>query len=171
MTPPSSYSKRKLNSYSLRSSPLHKGFPIVIGAHCVGERSSEPVPRLNSEFLRSYRLSMPVSSYLVDFVFWQALYGRWCPAVMSTVSRLMSRFVRDNQQDTGVWLMPTCAHGGLQRRGGHLGGAKEHCDRSRCQIGLRIPSVLVHSALLPSARNHVSGGAPSRRTRSNLKLL
>src|SRR5829696_10182618 len=45
---------------------------------------------------------MPVSSYLVDFAFWQALYGRWCPAVMSTVSRLMSRFVRDNQQDIGV---------------------------------------------------------------------
>src|SRR5829696_7073024 len=55
--------------------------------------------------------------------------------------------------------------------GGYLGGAKEHCDRSRCQIRLRIPSVLVHSPLLPSARNHVSGGAPSRRTRSNLKLL
>jgi hypothetical protein len=54
---------------------------------------------------------MPVCSYLVDFVFWQALYGRRCPAVMSTVSRLMSRFVRDNQQDTGVRLMPICAHG------------------------------------------------------------
>jgi hypothetical protein len=54
---------------------------------------------------------MPVSSYLVDFVFWQALYGRWCPAVMSTVSRCMSRFVRDNQQDTGARLMPTLAHG------------------------------------------------------------
>jgi hypothetical protein len=38
----------------------------------------------------------------VDFAFWQALYGRWCPAVMSTVSRLMSRFVWDNQQDTGI---------------------------------------------------------------------
>src|SRR5215208_8064744 len=101
-TPPSSYSKRKLNSYSLRSSPLHEGFPRAIGAHGVGERSSEPVPRLNSEFFRSYRLAMPVASYLVDFVFWQALYGRWCPAVMSTVSRLMSRFVRDNHQDTGV---------------------------------------------------------------------
>src|SRR5215218_9763096 len=110
-TPPSSYSKRKLNSYSLRSSPLHKGFPRAIGAHCVGERSSEPVPRLNSEFLRSYRLSMLVSSYLVDFAFWQALYGGWCPAVMSTVSRCMSRFGRDNQQDTGVRRMPTCAHG------------------------------------------------------------
>src|SRR5215218_9783763 len=113
-TPPSSYSKRKLNSYSLRSSPLHEGFPTAIGAHCVGERSSEPVPRLNSEFLRSYRLAMPVCSYLVDFAFWQALYGRWCPAVMSTVSRCMSRFVRDNQQDTGVRLMPTCAHGFAQ---------------------------------------------------------
>src|SRR5215208_1227904 len=101
-TPTSSYSKRKLNSYSLRSSPLHEGFPRAIGAHGVGERSSEPVPRLNSEFFRSYRLAMPVASYLVDFVFWQALYGRWCPAVMSTVSRLMSRFVRDNQQDIGV---------------------------------------------------------------------
>jgi len=54
---------------------------------------------------------MPVCSYLVDFVFWQALYGRWCPTVMSTLSRLMSRFVRDNQQDTGVRLMPTCPHG------------------------------------------------------------
>src|ERR671913_831721 len=54
---------------------------------------------------------MPVCSYLVDFVFWQALYGRGCPAVMSTVSRCMSRFVRDNQQDTGVRPMPTCAHG------------------------------------------------------------
>jgi hypothetical protein len=54
---------------------------------------------------------MPVSSYLVDFAFWQALYGRWCPAVMSTVSRCMSRFGRDNQQDTGVRRMPTCAHG------------------------------------------------------------
>src|SRR5829696_3268378 len=84
------------------------------GAHCVGERSSEPVPRLNSEFLRSNRLAMPVSSYLVDFVFWQALYGRWCPVVMSTMSRLMSRFVRDNQQDIGVRLMPTCAHGFAQ---------------------------------------------------------
>jgi hypothetical protein len=31
--------------------------------------------------------------------------------------------------------------------------------------------VLVHSPVLPSARNHVSGGAPLRRTRSNLKLL
>jgi hypothetical protein len=30
---------------------------------------------------------------------------------MSTVSRLMSRFVRDNRQDIGVRLMPTCAHG------------------------------------------------------------
>src|SRR5215217_2492276 len=57
---------------------------------------------------------MPVCSYLVDFVFWQALYGRWCPAVMSTVSRCMSCFVRDNQQDTGVRLMPTCAHGFAQ---------------------------------------------------------
>src|SRR5215217_4303313 len=103
-------------------------------------------------------------------VFWQALYGRRCPTVMSTVSRLMSRFVRDNQQDTGVRLMPTCAHG-VCTDGGYLGGAKEHCDRSRCQIRLRIPSVLGHSPLLPSARNHVSGGAPSRRTRSNLKLL
>src|SRR5215208_4538048 len=101
-TPPSAYTKRKLNSYSLRSSPLHKGFPIAIGAHCVGERSSEPVPRLNSEFFRSYRLAMPVASYLVGFVFWQALYGRRCPTVMSTVSRCMSRFVRDNHQDTGV---------------------------------------------------------------------
>ena len=54
---------------------------------------------------------MLVSSYLVDFAFWQALYGRWCPAVMSTVSRCMSRFGRDNQQDTGVRRMPTCAHG------------------------------------------------------------
>jgi hypothetical protein len=27
------------------------------------------------------------------------------------VSGCMSRFVRDNQQDTGVRLMPTCAHG------------------------------------------------------------
>ena len=54
---------------------------------------------------------MPVCSYLVDFAFWQALYGRRCPAVMSTVSRLMSCFVRDNQQDTGVRRMPTCAHG------------------------------------------------------------
>jgi hypothetical protein len=54
---------------------------------------------------------MPVCSYLVDFVFWQALYGRWCPAVMSTVSRLMSRFVWDNRRDIGVRLMPICAHG------------------------------------------------------------
>jgi hypothetical protein len=89
---------------------LHKGFPIAIGPHGVGERSSEPVPRLNSEFLRSYRLSMLVSSYLVDFAFWQALYGRWCPAVMSTVSRCMSRFGRDNQQDTRIRVMPICAH-------------------------------------------------------------
>src|SRR5215203_6861041 len=57
---------------------------------------------------------MSVCSYLVDFAFWQALYGRWCPAVMSTMSRLMSRFVRDNQQDIGVRLMPTCAHGFAQ---------------------------------------------------------
>ena len=149
---------------------MHKGFPRAMGAHCVGERSSEPVPRLNSEFFRSYRLAMPVCSYLVDFVFWQALYGRRCPAVMSTVSRCMSRFVRDNRRDIGVRLMPTCAHG-FCTDGSYLGGAKEHCDRSRCQIRLRIPSVLVHSPLLPSARNHVSGGAPSRRTRSNLKLL
>src|SRR5215216_6575749 len=110
-TPPSPYWKSKLNSYSLRSSPLHKGFPRAIGAHCVGERSSEPVARLNSEFFRSYRSAMPVCSYLVAFVFWQALYGRRCPAVMSTVSRLMSRFVRDNQQDTGEWLMPISVHG------------------------------------------------------------
>src|SRR5215216_2755205 len=101
-TPPSPYWKSKLNSYSLRSSPLHKGFPRAIGAHCVGERSCEPVARLNSEFFRSYRSAMPVSSNVVDFVFWQALYGRRCPAVMSTVSQLMSRFVRDNQQDTGI---------------------------------------------------------------------
>jgi hypothetical protein len=148
--------------HSLRSSPLHKGFPRAIASHCVGERSSEPVARLNSEFFRSNRLSMPVSSYLVDFVFWQALYGRWCPAVMSTMSRLMSRCSRDISRDIGVRLMPICAHG-VCTDGSYLGGAKEHCDRSRC--------VLVHSALLPSARNHVSGGAPSRRTRSNLKLL
>ena len=99
---------------SLRSSPLHKGFPISIAFHCVGERSSEPVARLNSEFFRSFRLSMPVYSYLVDFVFWQALYGRWCPAVMSTVSRCMSRFVRDNRRDIGVRVLLALA--ALSRR-------------------------------------------------------
>src|SRR5215203_642359 len=57
------------------------------------------------------------------------------------------------------------------RDGGYLGGAKEPRDRSRRQIRPRIRSVLVHSPVLPSARNDVSGGAPSRRTRSNLKLL
>ena len=56
---------------------------------------------------------MPVCSYLVDFVFWQALYGRRCPAVMSTMSRLMSRFVRDNRWDIGVRLMPISVHMGV----------------------------------------------------------
>ena len=76
----------------------------------MGERSSEPVPRLNSEFLSrigSPCLFLPIP---VDFVFWQALYGRGCPAVMSTVSRYMSRFGRDNQQDTRIRVMPICAH-------------------------------------------------------------
>src|SRR5215213_1223084 len=62
---------------------------------------------------RAARYLFMRSLYLL-VVFWQALYGRRCPAVMSTVSRLMSRFVRDNQQDIGVRLMPTCAHGFAQ---------------------------------------------------------
>jgi hypothetical protein len=57
------------------------------------------------------------------------------------------------------------------RDGGYSGGAKEPRDRSSRKIRPRIASVLVHSPVLPSARNHVSGGAPLRRTRSNLTLL
>jgi hypothetical protein len=45
---------------------------------------------------------MPVSSYLVDFAFWQALYGRRCPVVMSRASQCMSRCSRDNRRDIGV---------------------------------------------------------------------
>src|SRR5829696_813335 len=81
---------------------------------------------------RAARYLFMRSLYLL-VVFWQALYGRRCPTVMSTLSRLMSRFIRDNQQETGVRLMPTCAHE-VCTDGGYLGGAKDHCERSRCQI-------------------------------------
>ena len=50
---------------------------------------------------------MPVSSYLVDFVFRQALYGRRCPAVMSRMSRYMSRFGRDSRRDNGAQMVAT----------------------------------------------------------------